>query len=56
MIALVVLAGGARRLGVARFDAYPETVIHTGASEWILAAALVLVALLPLADRRGIER
>jgi energy-coupling factor transport system permease protein len=55
-IALVVLSGGARLLGVAHFAAYPETVIRTGASEWILAAALVLVALLPFADRRGIVR
>ena len=51
-----MLAGGARLLGVARFEAYPETVIRTGASEWILAAALLLVALLPFADRKGIER
>jgi len=53
-IALVVLAAGARVLGVAHFEAYPLTVAHTGAQEWVLAAALVLVALLPFADRRGI--
>lgn len=53
-VALVVLAGGARLLGVAHFEAYPQTVMRTGAQEWLLAAALVLVALLPFADRRGI--
>jgi len=53
-LAIVVLAGGARLLGVASFDAYPQTLFATGASEWLLAAALVLVALAPFADRRGI--
>ena len=55
-VALLVLAGGARLLGVASFDAYPETVAPVGAGEWLLAAALVVVALLPFADRRGIVR
>jgi energy-coupling factor transport system permease protein len=53
-LALVVLAGGARLLGAAHFEAYPQTVVRTGAAEWVLAAALALVALLPFADRRGI--
>ena len=53
-LALVVLAGGARLLGVAHFEAYPQTVTATGPGEWILAASLLLVALLPFADRRGI--
>lgn len=53
-VALVVLSGGARLLGVAHFEAYPQTVIQIGVSEWVLAAALALVALLPFADRRGI--
>lgn len=55
-VALVVLAAGARLLGVAHFEAYPQTVARTGAREWVLAAALVLVALLPFADRRGVSR
>jgi len=54
-IGLVVLALGARLLGVASFSAYPTTQVAIGAQEWLLAAALVLVALLPFADRRGIS-
>ena len=53
---LLVLAGGARLLEVAPFEAYPQTVAPVGASEWLLCAALVLVALAPFADRRGIVR
>ena len=53
---LLVLAGGARLLGVASFEAYPRTLAPVGAAEWILCAALVLVALAPFADRRGVLR
>ena len=53
---LLVLAGGARLLGVASFQAYPQTRAPVGAAEWILCAALVLVALAPFADRRGVLR
>jgi energy-coupling factor transport system permease protein len=53
-VALLALAAGARLLGLARFDAYPQTVAPVGAAEWLLAVALVVVALLPFADRRGI--
>jgi len=53
---LVLLAGGARLLGVASFEAYPRTVAPVGAGEWVLCAALVLVALAPFADRRGVLR
>ena len=53
---LVALAAGARLLGVGEFDAYPSTVVAAGAREWLLALALVAVALLPFADRRGIVR
>ena len=49
-----MLAGGGRLLAVAHFEAYPQTVAATGPSAWILAATLLLVALLPFADRRGI--
>jgi energy-coupling factor transport system permease protein len=55
-VALVALAAGARMLDVAAFDAYPRTVVASGPAEWILAAAIVAVALLPFADRRGIVR
>jgi energy-coupling factor transport system permease protein len=53
---VLVLAAGARLAGVARFEAYPATQLSFGAREWLLAAALVVVALAPFADRRGIER
>ena len=55
-IGLLVLAGGARLLGVARFEAYPSTQAAVGPAEWVLGAALVAVALAPFADRRGVLR
>ncbi|HEX4345865.1 MAG TPA: energy-coupling factor transporter transmembrane component T [Solirubrobacteraceae bacterium] len=55
-VGLVLLAAGARLLGVARFEAYPRTVVAAGPAEWLLAVAIVLVALLPFADRRGVAR
>jgi energy-coupling factor transport system permease protein len=54
--AIVALAGGARLLGFAGFDAYPHTVVASGPAEWLLALAIVVAALLPFADRRGIVR
>jgi energy-coupling factor transport system permease protein len=53
---IVLLAAGARLLDVAPFDAYPQTVAPVGPAEWVLCAALVVVALAPFADRRGILR
>lgn len=55
-VALLALCAGARLAGVAAFAAYPTTELALGAREWLLAGALVLVALAPFADRRGIER
>lgn len=55
-LGLLALAGGARLLGVASFEAYPQTLAPVGAAEWVLCAALVLVALAPFADRRGVLR
>lgn len=55
-LGLLALAGGARLLGVASFEAYPQTLAPVGAAEWVLGAALVLVALAPFADRRGVLR
>jgi energy-coupling factor transport system permease protein len=55
-LAIVTLAAGARLLGVAHFDSYPRTIIAAGQSEWLVAVALVVVALAPFADRRGIVR
>ena len=55
-VGLVALAAGARLLGVASFDAYPATRAPIGPEEWVLAVALVAVALAPFADRRGVLR
>jgi energy-coupling factor transport system permease protein len=54
-VALVVLAAGARLSGVGEFTAYPSLSAPVGAAEVALAFAIVVVALLPFADRRGIE-
>jgi energy-coupling factor transport system permease protein len=45
-----------RIVGVADFDAYPSLSVPIGAGEAVFAAALVLVAVAPFLDRRGIER
>ena len=55
-IALLVLGAGAKLAGVAEFSAYPRLEAPVGPAEAGLCATLVLVALLPFADRRGIER
>jgi energy-coupling factor transport system permease protein len=54
--AIVALAAGARLSGIGEFDAYPSTVVEAGMREWLLGVAIVAVALLPFADRRGIVR
>jgi energy-coupling factor transport system permease protein len=57
--AAIAVAGfvvAAKLAGVAEFAAYPRLHVPLGAAEAVLAAALVVVALLPFADRRGIER
>jgi energy-coupling factor transport system permease protein len=53
--AILALVAVARVGGVASFGAYPE--VHAGAvlSALALSGALVAVALLPFADRRGVE-
>ena len=43
-------------LGVASFEAYPRLVADAGPAELALAAALLVAALAPFADRRGIAR
>jgi energy-coupling factor transport system permease protein len=55
-VAIVTLCVAARLLGIADFDAYPLTSVAAGAREWLLALAIVVVALVPFADRRGIVR
>ena len=54
-LAIAALAVLGRLTGVAAFDAYPEITAATGPGTVVLGAALVLAALLPFADRRGIE-
>jgi energy-coupling factor transport system permease protein len=54
--AVMALAVGARVAGVAPFRAYPAMYAPVGAGGLAVAAALLVCALLPFADRRGIER
>jgi energy-coupling factor transport system permease protein len=54
--ALAALALVARAAGVAAFTAYPSVRAPVGAGEAALAVALLVVALAPFLDRRGIER
>jgi energy-coupling factor transport system permease protein len=53
---VAVVAVVARLAGVGDFAAYPRLSAPVGVRELALAAALVVVALVPFADRRGIER
>jgi energy-coupling factor transport system permease protein len=55
-VALAALAVGARRGGAAPFTAYPSLSAPVGSAEVAVAVGAILVALLPFADRRGIER
>jgi energy-coupling factor transport system permease protein len=55
-LAILALAIGAEVLGVAGVRPYPTLEVDLGGAELLLCAALALVALLPFADRRGIER
>jgi energy-coupling factor transport system permease protein len=52
--AVVALAVGAKAGGIAAFQAFPSLEMPVGAAELVLAAAFVVVALLPFLDRRGI--
>ena len=54
-LALVALAGVAHAGGIGGFDAYPSLEVPTGPGEVALVAAMTLAALLPFADRRGID-
>ena len=53
---MVVLTVAARIAGWASFEAYPALHVAATPATWGLAAALVLVVLLPFADRRGVRR
>ncbi len=54
-LGIAALAIGARILGLAPFRAYPSLSVPVDAGVLALAAGLIAVALLPFADRRGIE-
>ena len=54
-IAISALALGGRLGGLASFSAYPTLHAPAGASVLIVSAALVVVALAPFADRRGVS-
>jgi energy-coupling factor transport system permease protein len=55
-LAILGLAIGGRVGGLEPFHAYPTLYAPLAAPEWALAAALVVAALLPFAERRGIDR
>jgi energy-coupling factor transport system permease protein len=54
--AVVALTVAARIAGWASFEAYPALRVAATPATWGLVAALVLVVLLPFADRRGVRR
>jgi energy-coupling factor transport system permease protein len=53
-VAVVALSGVARVDSAAAFTAYPSLRLAAGPPVLLLAAALVIAALLPFADRRGV--
>jgi energy-coupling factor transport system permease protein len=55
-VALLALSIGGRILGLAPFSAYPSLHAPAGAGVIALAAGLLVCALLPFADRRGVQR
>ena len=55
-VAIAALAIGARVAGLAPFQSDPSLHAPVGAGTVAVAVAIVLCALLPFADRRGIER
>lgn len=54
-IAILALALVGRLAGVASFEAYPSVHMSIGGGTLALGAGLVLAALLPFGDRRGID-
>jgi energy-coupling factor transport system permease protein len=55
-VALASIAVGAHLAGTEAFDAYPSFVAPVGTQQIVLGGVLAAAALLPFADRRGIER
>ncbi len=54
---LILLAAAMLRVSAAAdFQAYPSLALHAGAAAWGGAAALLIVALAPFADRLGVAR
>jgi energy-coupling factor transport system permease protein len=54
-VGVVAIAAVARVAGLAPFQAYPSTHAPAGPRELAVAVALLVVALLPFADRRGVR-
>jgi energy-coupling factor transport system permease protein len=55
-LCVVGLSAAARILDIARFSAYPSLHASAGRGTLAIAAALTACALLPFADKRGIQR
>jgi energy-coupling factor transport system permease protein len=55
-VAVLGLSVGARIAGIADFDAYPLLSASVGPAEVAVVVGLIVVALAPFLDRRGIER
>jgi energy-coupling factor transport system permease protein len=55
-LAILALAVSARLAGAASFHAYPEVNAPVTAATIMLCVALLAAALLPFADRRGVDR
>ncbi|MBV9198020.1 MAG: energy-coupling factor transporter transmembrane protein EcfT [Solirubrobacterales bacterium] len=53
---VAALAVSARVAGLAPLHAYPSLRVPLGAVQWLSGAAMLACALLPFADRRGLER
>jgi energy-coupling factor transport system permease protein len=53
MVPAIALVARIGRL--APFSAYPTVSARAGVAVWSVAALLILVALLPFADRRGVQ-
>ncbi len=53
--AILALAIAGRLTGVASFDSYPRIAMSSEVGTFALAAALLVAALLPFGDRRGID-
>ncbi len=55
-VGVVVVAVALRLTGLTAFHAYPSLSVHSGPGVWVGSVLLVVLALAPFADRRGIGR